>query len=44
MVYPLSDPQLPFLGIHLTKTIEGNIEAGPNAVFAFAKEDIHGQP
>ena len=38
MVYPLSDPQLPFLGIHLTKTIEGNIEAGPNAVFAFAKE------
>ena len=38
MVYPLSDPKLPFLGIHLTKTIEGNIEAGPNAVFAFAKE------
>ena len=38
MIYPLSDPQLPFLGIHLTKTVEGGIEAGPNAVFAFAKE------
>ena len=38
MIYPLSDPKLPFLGIHLTKTIDGGIEAGPNAVFAFAKE------
>ena len=38
MIYPLADPQLPFLGIHLTKTIDGEIEAGPNAVFAFAKE------
>ncbi len=38
MIYPIADPNLPFLGIHLTKTIDGNIEAGPNAVFAFAKE------
>ncbi len=38
MIYPLSDPDLPFLGIHLTKTVEGALEAGPNAVFAFAKE------
>ena len=38
MIYPIADPDLPFLGIHLTKTIDGNIEAGPNAVFAFAKE------
>ena len=38
MIYPISDPDLPFLGIHLTRTIDGNIEAGPNAVFAFAKE------
>ena len=37
MIYPLSDPDLPFLGIHLTKTVEGALEAGPNAVFAFAK-------
>ena len=38
MIYPISDPNLPFLGIHLTKTIDGKIEAGPNAVLAFAKE------
>ena len=38
MIYPIADPDLPFLGIHLTKTISGNIEAGPNAVVAFAKE------
>ena len=38
MIYPISDPDLPFLGIHLTRTIDGNIEAGPNAVFAFVKE------
>ena len=38
MIYPISDPNLPFLGIHLTKTVDGQIEAGPNAVLAFAKE------
>ena len=38
MIYPIADPDLPFLGIHLTRTIDGDIEAGPNAVFAFAKE------
>ncbi len=38
MIYPIADPNLPFLGIHLTKTIDGNIEAGPNAVFAFSRE------
>ena len=38
MIYPLADPDLPFLGIHLTKTSNGNIEAGPNAVLAFSKE------
>ena len=38
MIYPIADPDLPFLGIHLTKNIDGEIEAGPNAVFAFAKE------
>ena len=38
MIYPISDPDLPFLGIHLTKTIDNKIEAGPNAVLAFAKE------
>jgi len=38
MIYPISDPDLPFLGIHLTKTVDSKIEAGPNAVLAFAKE------
>ena len=38
MIYPLADPDLPFLGIHLTKTSNGDIEAGPNAVLAFSKE------
>jgi L-2-hydroxyglutarate oxidase len=38
MIYPISDPDLPFLGIHLTKTVDNQIEAGPNAVLALAKE------
>ena len=38
MIYPIADPDLPFLGIHLTKTANGDIEAGPNAVLAFSKE------
>ena len=38
MIYPIADPNLPFLGIHLTKTIDGRIEAGPNAVLAFSRE------
>ena len=38
MIYPLADPDLPFLGIHLTKTASGDVEAGPNAVLAFSKE------
>ena len=38
MIYPISDPDLPFLGIHLTKSVDNKIEAGPNAVLAFAKE------
>jgi L-2-hydroxyglutarate oxidase len=38
LIYPVPDPEFPFLGIHLTKTISGNIEAGPNAVPAFRRE------
>ncbi|MDA8922961.1 L-2-hydroxyglutarate oxidase, partial [Acidimicrobiia bacterium] len=38
MIYPIADPDLPFLGIHLTKTVDGRIEAGPNAVLAFSRE------
>ena len=38
MIYPIADPDLPFLGIHLTKTVDGRIEVGPNAVLAFSRE------
>jgi L-2-hydroxyglutarate oxidase len=38
MIYPISNPDLPFLGIHLTKTVDNHVEAGPNAVLALAKE------
>jgi (S)-2-hydroxyglutarate dehydrogenase len=38
LVYPVPDPQLPFLGVHLTRTIDGGITVGPNAVLAFARE------
>lgn len=38
LIYPVPDPQFPFLGVHLTRTIHGEAEAGPNAVLAFARE------
>ena len=38
MVYPIPDPNLPFLGIHITRTIDNNIIVGPNAVLAFGRE------
>lgn len=38
LIYPVPDPTLPFLGIHLTKTIEGSVLIGPNAVLALARE------
>ena len=38
LIYPLPDPNLPFLGVHFTKLINGEIEAGPNAVLALARE------
>lgn len=38
LIYPLADPRFPFLGIHLTRRIDGNVLAGPNAVLAFARE------
>jgi L-2-hydroxyglutarate oxidase len=38
LIYPVPDPDLPFLGVHFTRTIDGRVEAGPNAVFAFARE------
>jgi L-2-hydroxyglutarate oxidase len=38
LIYPVPDPNFPFLGVHFTRMIEGGIEAGPNAVFAFRRE------
>ena len=38
LIYPVPDPELPFLGIHLTRTIDGGITVGPNAVLAMARE------
>jgi L-2-hydroxyglutarate oxidase len=38
LIYPVPDPIYPFLGVHFTRLIHGGIEAGPNAVLAFARE------
>ena len=39
LIYPIPDPDLPFLGVHLTRMIDGTVTVGPNAVLAFhAKE------
>ncbi|MDH3746222.1 MAG: L-2-hydroxyglutarate oxidase [Acidobacteriota bacterium] len=38
LIYPVPDPRLPFLGVHLTRTIDGKVKAGPNAVLALARE------
>ena len=38
LIYPVPDPNFPFLGVHFTRRIGGEIEAGPNAVFAFQRE------
>jgi L-2-hydroxyglutarate oxidase len=38
LIYPVPDPNFPFLGVHFTKMIGGGVEAGPNAVFAFKRE------
>jgi len=38
LIYPVPDPALPFLGVHLTRTIDGRVLIGPNAVLALARE------
>lgn len=38
LIYPVPDPRFPFLGVHFTKKLDGSVEAGPNAVPAFARE------
>ena len=41
LIYPVPDPEFPFLGVHFTRTVHGDVEAGPNAVLAFAREGYH---
>jgi (S)-2-hydroxyglutarate dehydrogenase len=38
LIYPVPDPAFPFLGVHLTRMINGSVHAGPNAIFALARE------
>jgi L-2-hydroxyglutarate oxidase len=38
LIYPVPDPDLPFLGVHLTRMIDGSVTVGPNAVLGFARE------
>lgn len=41
LIYPVPDPAFPFLGVHYTRMIDGEVEAGPNAVLAFKREGYH---
>nr|WP_300309700.1 L-2-hydroxyglutarate oxidase [Halomonas sp.] len=38
LIYPIPDPSMPFLGVHLTRMIDGSVTVGPNAVLALARE------
>jgi (S)-2-hydroxyglutarate dehydrogenase len=38
LIYPVPNPDFPFLGVHFTRMVKGGVEAGPNAVFAFKRE------
>ncbi len=38
LIYPVPDPNFPFLGVHFTRMVEGGVECGPNAVLAFGRE------
>jgi L-2-hydroxyglutarate oxidase len=41
LIYPVPDPEMPFLGVHFTRMIDGTVEAGPNAVLAWRREGYH---
>ncbi|RMD96352.1 MAG: L-2-hydroxyglutarate oxidase [Deltaproteobacteria bacterium] len=41
LVYPVPDPAFPFLGVHFTRTVTGEVEAGPNALLALHREGYH---
>jgi L-2-hydroxyglutarate oxidase len=41
LIYPVPDPDFPFLGVHFTRMIDGSVHAGPNAVLGFKREGYH---
>lgn len=41
LIYPVPDPKFPFLGVHLSKTMDGSVEAGPNAVLALSRNGYY---
>jgi (S)-2-hydroxyglutarate dehydrogenase len=41
LIYPVPDPQFPFLGVHFTRMIDGRVHAGPNAVLSLQREGYH---
>jgi L-2-hydroxyglutarate oxidase len=41
LIYPVPDPRYPFLGVHFTRRVSGDVEVGPNAVLATAREGYH---
>jgi len=41
LIYPIPDPNFPFLGVHFTRMIHGGVECGPNAVLAFSREGYY---
>lgn len=41
LIYPVPNPAFPFLGVHITRGIDGSVHAGPNAVLAFRREGYH---
>ncbi|MHA3774179.1 L-2-hydroxyglutarate oxidase [Verrucomicrobiota bacterium sgz303538] len=41
LIYPVPDPQFPFLGVHFTRMIDGSVHAGPNAVLSLKREGYH---
>ena len=44
LIYPVPDPRFPFLGVHVTRRVNGSVEAGPNALLAFRREGYTGAP
>jgi L-2-hydroxyglutarate oxidase len=43
LIYPVPDPRFPFLGVHFTRTVGGEVEVGPNAVLALGRQHYHGE-